>query len=158
MSFDDRQLRDALGLFGTGVCLVTVANARGGGHALTVNSFAAVSLDPPLVLWSLQRSSDAFDLYAQAAHCAVAVLGADQEDLSGRYARKGNHALDGAHYRLADNGAPLVRDALVNFECSLERSLDGGDHLIQLLRVTRLHRGSSAAPLLFFGGAYRRLA
>jgi flavin reductase (DIM6/NTAB) family NADH-FMN oxidoreductase RutF len=158
MPFDARALRDALGLFTTGVCLVTTVDERGDPFALTVNSFASASLEPPLVLWSLQRSSDAFRLYATAPRFAIAVLGLEQEALSSRYACKGGHALDPAHYDAGENGAPLIRGALVNFECSLERSMDGGDHVILLRRVTRLCSGDDHTPLLFFGGSYRQLA
>ena len=157
MSFDPRQLRDALGLFGTGVCLVTTVDGQGVAHALTVNSFASVSLEPPLVLWSLQRDSDAYALYAEAPKFAIAVLRDEQEPLSSRYALRDGHRLDDAHFRPGDSGAPLIKDALVNLECRLERSLDGGDHLILLGRITCLHPGPEGAPLLFFAGNYRQL-
>lgn len=158
MPFDSRDFRDALGLFATGVCLVTADDPAGEAQALTVNSFSSVSLDPPLVLWSLQRDSDLFPVYAAAERFAIAILSQRQQSHSSWYAGKEQHRIDEAHFFRGDNGAPLIRDALVNFECSLERSLDGGDHLILLGRVTRIVPGSDDAPLLFFGGQYRGLA
>ena len=158
MSFTSRAFRDALGRFATGVCLVTVTDEAGVAHAVTVNSFASVSLEPPLVLWSLQKDSDVYGLYAAAPHYAIAVLAADQEGHSSRYASKGGHCMDESHFEVGQNGSPLVRGALANFECSLEQAFDGGDHTILLGRVTRLGGDAVADPLLFFGGAYRRLA
>lgn len=157
MSIDNRELRDALGLFSTGVCLVTAMDSSGVANALTVNSFASVSLDPPLVLWSLQKDSDVYALYAETPDFAIAMLTHSQQEHSSRYAQKGAHRLDDHHFVEGVNGAPLIVDALVNFECSLERALDGGDHTILLARVTRIVSSPLASPLVFFGGEYRQL-
>jgi flavin reductase (DIM6/NTAB) family NADH-FMN oxidoreductase RutF len=157
MSLDSREFRDALGQFATGVCLVTVTDAEGIAHAVTVNSFASVSLDPPLVLWSVQKDSDVYSLYSEAPRFAIAVLGQAQQAHSSAYAQKGGHRLDDQHFHPGDNGAPLIGDALVNFECSLERALDGGDHTILLARVTRIVSQAAEAPLIFFSGQYRQL-
>ncbi|MEE4109648.1 MAG: flavin reductase family protein [Halieaceae bacterium] len=158
MSFSSLDLRNALGRFTTGVCLVTVTDPAGQAHAVTVNSFASVSLDPPLVLWSIQKDSDVYRLFAEAPQFAIGVLSSAQEAHSTRYSQKDGHALDPAHFTLGENGAPLIREALVNFECSLERSMEGGDHTILLGRVTRLVAAEAESlPLLFFGGNYREL-
>lgn len=157
MSLDSRLFRDALGQFATGVCLVTLKDNAGVAHALTVNSFASVSLDPPLVLWSLQKDSDVYALYSEAPNFAIAVLGQSQQGHSSAYAQKGGHRLHSEHFIEGENGAPLVRDALVNLECSLERPLDGGDHTILLARVTRITDLCADAPLVFFSGQYRQL-
>lgn len=157
MSFDSRALRDALGQFGTGVCLVSLVDDEEGAQALTVNSFSSVSLDPPLVLWSLQKDSDMYALYAAAPAFSIAVLRSDQQAHSTRYAQKGGHALQPEHFSTGANGAPLITGALVNFECQLEQALDGGDHTILLGRVTRIVPGVTGSPLLFFGGQYRQL-
>jgi flavin reductase (DIM6/NTAB) family NADH-FMN oxidoreductase RutF len=157
VSIDQRAFRDSLGLFATGVCLVSLVDSDGEAHALTVNSFASVSLDPPLVLWSLQKDSDIYHLYASAPRFGIAMLSAEQDLLSSAYATKGGHRLDSAHYDSGTNGAPVIKDALVNFECSLEQALDGGDHTVLLCRVTRLVPGDDAQPLLFYSGQYRGL-
>lgn len=157
VSIDSRLFRDSLGLFSTGVCLVAVTDGAGVAHAITVNSFASVSLDPPLVLWSLQNGSDVYGLYAQAPEYSIAILTAAQEPLSTRYAQKGHHELDREHFDVGANGAPLIRGALVNMECSLDAAVPGGDHRILIGRVSRIVPGEAAAPLLFFDGAYRQI-
>ena len=157
MNIDSRELRDALGQFATGVCLVTAVDEDGVAHALTINSFASVSLDPPLVLWSLQKDAEIYPVYASAANYSIAVLASSQETHSTAYAQKGGHGLSESDYELGANGAPLIKNAVVNFECSLEQSLDGGDHIILLGRVTRVSEIESQPPLVFFGGEYRKL-
>jgi len=157
VSFSPRELRDALGRFATGVCLVTAVDAEGDAFALTVNSFASVSLDPPLVLWSIQKDSDLYHVFASAPRFAIGILSAEQEAHSTAYAQKHRHRLQAGHFRSGANGAPLVEGALVNFECSLEEAIEGGDHTILLGRVTRLVEGGGDPPLLFFGGEYRSL-
>ena len=158
MNLEARELRDALGRFATGVCLITVVTESGQAIALTANSFSSVSLDPPLVLWSLQNSSDVYDIYASAREFAINVLALEQQDLSNLYARKGEHLLDPAHYRPGGNGAPVILDALVTFECGQHATHEGGDHLIIVGEVRSIHSRREGAPLLFFGGAYRALS
>lgn len=157
MTIDTRELRDTLGQFATGVCLVTVRTTDGRALALTINSFASVSLEPALVLWSLQCSSDIYAEFAGAPRYAINVLGSHQEAHSNRYAMKDGHELDDSHYTLGENGAPVITGAIAGFECTLEQVHPGGDHVILVGRVTRWWRGDSDAPLLFFGGGYRRL-
>lgn len=148
-----REFRDALGRFATGVTVVTTATPTG-PVGITANSFASVSLDPPIVLWSIGRHSKRFDAFAACEHFAVHVLGADHLDVGRRFARSG----DGfAGLELQKNGAgvPLLADCLSRFECSRIAAHDGGDHLIVLGRVTTatLREGE---PLLFAGGEYGR--
>jgi len=157
MAIDGRELRDALGRFATGVCLITTTTKDGRALALTANSFASVSLDPPLVLWSLQKNSDVYDAYATPTHYAINILSDQQQDLSSRYARKNEHELDPDHFTLGADGAPVVGGALVTFECELHQSHDGGDHLIIVGKVSRMTDSGEGAPLLFYSGAYREL-
>lgn len=159
MELDGRELRSALGRFATGVCLITAVNEEGEALALTANSFSSVSLDPPLVLWSLQNNSDVFTTYSKARHYAINVLAGNQQELSSRYARKGDHVLDAEHFTAGEHGgAPLINDALVQFECSLEATHPGGDHLIIVGRVHAMHAQVEGEPLVFYSGAYRALA
>lgn len=157
MQLDGRELRNALGRYATGVCLITTVSKNGEPLALTANSFSSVSLDPPLVLWSLQNNSDVFDIYSKAEHYAINVLSDGQQDLSTRYARKGDHLLEEGHYQLGETGAPLIDGALLSLECSLDASHPGGDHIILVGRVDAMHV-AEGDPLLFYGGAYRALA
>lgn len=157
MTLNTRELRDTLGQFATGVCLVTIHAENGRAMALTINSFASVSLDPPLVLWSLQRDADTYREFAGAPEFAINVLTGAQQDHSNRYAMKDGHQLDPGHYAVGENGAPVINDALAGFECSLEAVHPGGDHVILVGRVTRFWRGAPGVPLVFFGGGYRGL-
>lgn len=157
MSFDGLELRNALGRFATGVCLITAVDEQQRALAMTANSFASVSLDPPLVLWSLQNNSEVYDAFAGPRHYAINVLSASQQDLSNQYARKGEHLLDTAHFRSGRHGAPIIHGALVSFECELEATHEGGDHLIIVGRVHDMTPGAEDEPLLFFSGGYREL-
>jgi flavin reductase (DIM6/NTAB) family NADH-FMN oxidoreductase RutF len=157
MSIDGRELRNALGRFATGVCVITALNDKGEAVGMTANSFSSVSLDPALVLWSLQNSSDIYDTFAGAKHFAINILSSEQLELSNLYAKKGDHLMAAEHYRLGVNGAPVVRDALVTFECDLDATHEGGDHLIIVGRVQNLECRPTGEPLLFFSGGYREL-
>lgn len=157
MSIDGRELRDALGRFATGVCLITTQTSAGEAVAMTVNSFSSVSLDPPLVLWCLQDNSDVYDVFSSPRYFGINILASEQQELSNQYARKGQHALETAHFRQGKTGAPIIRDALVSFECELEATYDGGDHLIIVGRVKDMNQRPTGEPLLFFSGGYREL-
>ncbi|MBK5947044.1 flavin oxidoreductase [Rhodobacter veldkampii DSM 11550] len=150
-----RALRDALGRFATGVTIVTARDADGAGVGITVNSFASVSLDPPLVLWSVAKSSNRHDLFAAADAFAIHVLGADQAGLCARFARQGA-GFDGLAHGIGAAGVPLIAEALVVFECETEAHHPGGDHTILIGRVTRVILGADRAPLVFSQGAFGR--
>ena len=158
MTTDGRELRNALGCFATGVCLITTTTEDGQALALTANSFSSVSLDPPLVLWSLQNNSDVYDIFAHPRYFAINVLAREQEPLSNAYARKGEHLIEPDHFSAGEYGAPIIRDALVSFECELEASHAGGDHMIIVGRVLDLRARGEGEPLLFYAGGYRELA
>ena len=157
MSFDGRELRNALGRFATGVCVITTVTENQQAVGMTANSFSSVSLDPPLVLWSLQNNSDHYDVFASSRYFAISVLGSGQQAHSDKYAKKGNHELDPDHFRLGQHGVPMIHDALVSFECELEATHEGGDHLIIVGRVREMHEGPTGEPLVFFSGGYREL-
>lgn len=158
MSLDSLQFRRALGRFATGVCVIT---ANPPGHppfGVTVNSFSSLSLDPPLVLWSLQKSSDTMDAFAAATHYCVNVLSEAQQALSGRFAKKGEHALDPSQYSNGETGLPVLHGTLATFECEIDARHDGGDHVILVGRVQAMRFPEPGRPLLYFDGGYRQLA
>jgi flavin reductase (DIM6/NTAB) family NADH-FMN oxidoreductase RutF len=157
MEFDSREFRNALGCFATGVCLITAVNERGEALAMTANSFSSVSLEPPLVLWSLQNNSEVFDVFASPQYFAINILALEQQDHSNRYARKGDHLLAPEHFTEGRYGAPIISEALASFECQLEATHEGGDHLIIVGRVLDMRRREGGEPLLFYSGAYRAL-
>jgi flavin reductase (DIM6/NTAB) family NADH-FMN oxidoreductase RutF len=150
---DQRALRHALGRFATGVAVITTCTADGKLEGLTVNSFASVSLDPPLVLWCLQRTAPSFASFAAAGVFAVSVLGADQRALSHRFATAVPHKFGDVAHLVGYGGAPRLADALAWFECRTERTVDGGDHVIFIGRVMRAGY-RDGEPLVFSAGRY----
>ncbi len=146
-----RALRNAFGRFATGVTVVTTATPQG-PMAITANSFSSVSLDPPLVLWSIGRHSRRFEAFANCAHYAIHVLAADQADLSARFSKSG---ADFAGLELSWNarGVPLLPRALARFECEVANRFEAGDHMILLGRVHEMATGDGE-PLLFAGGRH----
>lgn len=150
-----RAFRDALGRFATGVTVVTCATADG-PMGFTANSFAAVSLDPALVLWSPAKSSSRFGHYAQTQHYAIHVLEADHADWLTRFGR-GGQGFHGLSHEVTPEGIPVIHGALARFDCAQHATHDGGDHLIIVGRVLRAaHR--DGAPLVFSQGAYGRFS
>ena len=157
MTIDGRELRNALGRFTTGVCVITTVTENGEALGLTANSFASVSLDPPLVLWSLQNNSDVYAAFSSPRYYAINVLADQQLAHSNQYATKCCHVLSKEHYSAGECGAPIIKDCLVSFECELHAVHEGGDHLIIVGRVKAMQSREDGDPLLFYSGAYRQL-
>jgi flavin reductase (DIM6/NTAB) family NADH-FMN oxidoreductase RutF len=151
-----RALRDALGAFATGVTVVTALDPAGRVVGLTVNSFNTVSLEPPLVLWSLSLASPNLAAFRLASHFAVNVLAADQQALSECFARRGADKFAGIDWQSGLGGAPLLPGCCAVLECCNELQHAGGDHLIFIGRVERFSR-REAPPLVYHGGRYRSL-
>jgi flavin reductase (DIM6/NTAB) family NADH-FMN oxidoreductase RutF len=156
-SFDTRAFRCALGQFATGIAVVTACGKDGLLAGLTVNSFASVSLDPPLVLWSLGSHSPALSLFRECTHYAINVLAADQTDVSQRFATSQADKFAGLEFSAGLGGAPVLPGCLASFECRNEAIHTGGDHIILIGHVERFTAGEGS-PLLYFGGGYRKLA
>ena len=148
-----RAFRDALGRFATGVTVVTIVHPDG-PMGITANSFASVSLDPPLVLWSPAKSSSRFAYFADAPSFAIHILPAHQADLCARFTR-GGLGFDGLDVTLNEAGVPLLPGALARLECAFHAAHDGGDHRIVVGRVYRVTVGEGE-PLLFSSGAFGR--
>ncbi len=146
-----RILRDALGRFATGITVVTT-QGDAGPAGITANSFASVSLDPPLVLWSPARSSARFPIFSAATAFSIHVLGQDQSDLAARFSR-GGVGFDGLVTTHTPEGIPVVPQVLARFDCQLHATHDGGDHLIIVGRVVRFAL-RDGAPLVFSQGSY----
>ena len=157
--FDVRAFRDALGQFPTGVAVVTAAVGGEMSHiGITVNSFTAVSLDPPLLLWCIDRRSRRHDAFVAAPSFTVSILSAEHKSVSARLAGAGEHNLDGLALLDTDLGPPALADCLAVFECVRENVVAGGDHSMLVGRVMRFHRQDGGAPLVFFRGKYSGLA
>ncbi len=150
-----RAFRNALGSFTTGVTVVT-AMTSDCPIGMTVNSFASVSLDPPLVLWSPAKNSSRHAAFIGAEHFAIHVLGADQDHLSAAFTRGGS-GFDGIEVGINDEGVPTLKGTLARFECLQQAQHDAGDHTIIIGRVIRVaHR--QGEPLCFSGGRFGRFA
>lgn len=150
---DSRGFRDALGRFATGVTIVTTLDADGQPVGLTANSFNSVSLDPPMVLWSLARRSVNLHTFLDAGHFAVNVLAADQRDLSDRFARPVDDRFAGVDWEAGTAGVPVLPGAVASFECATDSRIEGGDHVIFLGRVARF-RHADREPLIYHAGRY----
>ncbi|GIK99593.1 MAG: nitrilotriacetate monooxygenase [Alphaproteobacteria bacterium] len=148
-----RDLRQALARFVTGVAVVTAAGPDGSPLGLTVNSFGSVSLEPPLVLWSLSCRSSQREQFVAASHFAINVLGAAQQDVSARFAGPRDDRFDGIDWQVGLGGAPLLDGCIASFECAAAGSLPAGDHVILFGRVERFRHGPGA-PLVFFASRY----
>jgi flavin reductase (DIM6/NTAB) family NADH-FMN oxidoreductase RutF len=156
---DAKAFRELLGTFATGVTVITTITADGERLGTTASSFNSVSLDPPLVLFSIARSAWSFDAWQQAGGFAVNILAEEQDDISTRFARPRTDKWSGLVPEAGTAaGLPLLPGALASMECVSYAKYDGGDHVIMVGRVVSLRRRQShGRPLLFFGSRYRAL-
>ena len=152
--FDRRDFRRALGQFATGVTVVTARAKDGRNVGMTVNSFASVSLDPPLVLWSVSRQAASFADFAEASHFAVNILAANQHHLSRQFSTPLIDKFEGVEISPGAAGCPLLIGASANFVCRKVRQMDGGDHVIFLGEVEE-YKWRESEPLVFHSGRYR---
>ena len=150
-----RDYRKALGLFATGVTVITAAGSQG-PIGMTANSFSSVSLDPALVLWSLAKSSGRFQPFAEAKHYSIHVLCDDQEDVALQFASEANAFTD-AHWHFDSNKVPCFEEALVRFDCERHAVHDGGDHIIIVGKVLNVSQ-RAGDPLVFAKGAFGRFS
>lgn len=153
-AFSPLQFRAALGMFATGVTVVTARTAQDELVGLTINSFNSVSLEPPLVLWSLSRRSMSLEAFSAATHYAVNVLAAEQQELALRFAAPVGDRWAGTAWRPGVTGAPLIDGAVAHFECFNKSRYEEGDHVIFVGRVAHCDHRPEAAPLLFHGGRF----
>jgi 3-hydroxy-9,10-secoandrosta-1,3,5(10)-triene-9,17-dione monooxygenase reductase component len=158
MSFDTRTFRDALGLFVTGVTVITTRDPDGRPVGITANSFNSVSLDPPLVLWSLARQSRSLVAFEQADHFAVHILRIDQQDLSDQFATSMTDKFAGLDPLTGLGGIPLLKDYAARLQCRIYGRHPAGDHIVFIAEVERLDLNRTARPLVYHGGHYAKLA
>lgn len=144
-------LRGAMGSFLTGVTIVTTRSETGEPYGLTVNSFNSVSLDPPLVLWSLDHATDKLDLFRNSAGFVVNVMAAASTDMIWRFAKTETDRFDNTDWEWGASNQPVLNDAIVSFECRLWAEYPGGDHAIFVGEVINIKQ-STGAPAAFFKG------
>jgi flavin reductase (DIM6/NTAB) family NADH-FMN oxidoreductase RutF len=157
--FDPKDFRRACGQFATGITVVTVRDGDG-VRGMTANSFTSVSLDPPLVLVSVDLRNRTHQLIGESGRFAVNVLSQQHRDWSDRFA--GRHGdlqgqFDDVPHRLTDCGLPLFEGALASFVCRVYQAYPAGDHTLFVGQVERMECAPGAEPLLFYGGGYRGL-
>jgi flavin reductase (DIM6/NTAB) family NADH-FMN oxidoreductase RutF len=153
-SFSTHDFRAALGMFATGVTIVTARGADGAPVGLTANSFNSVSLEPPLVLWSLARSAGSMPAFERGSHYAINILAAEQHALAERFASKAIDRFADLVFREGAGGAPLLDGAAAVFECFNRSRYEEGDHVIFVGEVERCSSRPGAQPLIFHGGRY----
>ncbi len=152
-ALDARAFRAALGAFVTGVTIITTADAQGAPVGLTANSFNSVSLDPPLVLFSLGLDSTSLDAFRQAQWWAVHVLSAGQEALSNQFARREGNKFEGVAYSQGPGATPLLDGFAARFICKAAFEYEGGDHAIFLGEVREFDQ-AGLPPLVYHQGRY----
>jgi flavin reductase (DIM6/NTAB) family NADH-FMN oxidoreductase RutF len=151
-AFTSRDFRHALGQFATGVTIVTTADAQGHPVGLTISSFNSVSLEPPLVLWSLGHRAASLPIFQQCTHYAIHVLAAEQQVLAQRFATRGVDKFAGLDWQPNAQGVPLITGAAAVFECTHRNRHDEGDHTIFVGQVQHCQHLQGARPLLYHGG------
>jgi flavin reductase (DIM6/NTAB) family NADH-FMN oxidoreductase RutF len=149
-----RLFRDCAAEFATGVAVITCVGPAGEPLGVTINSFSTVSLDPPLVLFSLARTLTAIDAFTQARGWAINILSAAQQDHSRIFSQRDSDRFADIAFTMSPHGNPVIADILSVFECVPFGIHDGGDHLIFLGRVVHASRRSEGRPLLYFRGRY----
>lgn len=160
MKNESSELRNALGSFATGVCVVLVPSEKGEPDGMTINSFTSVSLSPPMVLWCINKTSRMCHHFEEQSEYSINVLTAEQQDLSRHYAKSGSASPPSAssHISFADDGTPFLQDSATTFFCRIVAKYDGGDHYILLSSVLDYQIGHADAPLVFHRGRYQSIA
>jgi flavin reductase (DIM6/NTAB) family NADH-FMN oxidoreductase RutF len=148
--------RRACGRFATGITVATLIGTDGLPHGMTVNSFTSVSAVPPLVLVCVDYSSNLLPHFRAARHFGVSVLNEDQQDLSNRFATKGQDRFGGTPWDPGVTGVPLIPGALARMECEIRNVVEAGDHAVFIAEVLRTDI-ADGRPLLFFDSAYRKI-
>lgn len=152
-AFDVREFRSALGVFPTGVTVVTTRALDGSLVGLTVNSFSSLSLAPPLVLWSLNSNSPSLSMFRDGSHFTVNILAQEQANLAQRFASRIANKFEGIEFRTGAGGTPLITDCAAWLECRTHSHQDAGDHILFIGEVERFER-TDKKPLIFCGGKY----
>lgn len=152
--FTQKGFRETLGQFVTGVTVITTVDANNGAPVgITANSFNSVSVDPPLILWSLAKDALNLPNFQQAEFFNVHILGKDQEDISDRFARQGSNKFENTGFHPGMNDIPVLEDCTAFLECRTRNQYDGGDHIIFVGEVLA-HHHSDREPLVFHRGRY----
>ncbi len=152
--FDSKAFRQALGKFPTGVTVITSLDEQDSPVGVTASSFNSVSMDPPLVLWSIDKSARSESAFSNATHFAVNVLCEAQVETSNRFASRGEDKFSGIDYETNEQGVPMLAGCAARFECKTWAVYDGGDHNIIVGEILEFEQSSDLKPLVFSEGSY----
>jgi len=156
MPIEKNQLRQVMGHFATGVTIITTFNKDGQMHGLTANAFTSVSLEPPLLLISVDKKAESYPAFEESKVFTVNILADEQEGLSRKFAVSGGNKFEGVAYRKGGNGAAILDGTLAHIECTLYAVYEGGDHTLYLgeIQEAEVREGK---PLVFYRGGYRAI-
>lgn len=149
---DQREFRNTLGTFATGVTVITLKDAKGEYIGLTANAFSSLSLDPPLILVCIDKKSYSLPAFEKGRPFVVNILSEEQEKDCWTFAKKGEDKFANAQYGLSVDGVPVLKDNLSSLTCNVHEVLDGGDHIIVTGLVKEIARDEEKKPLLFYKG------
>lgn len=156
MAIGSIEFRQALGSFASGVTVVTTRGETGEFFGITVSAFSSVSLDPPLIMVCIDKSSGSHDAFSQSGEFVVNILNSQQDLLSNHFASPLEDKFKNIEVEHCESGLPMLPEALVSLECKLADTLDGGDHTIYLGLIEKAHI-REGEPLVYFKGGYREL-
>ncbi len=156
MAISKEEFRAALSRFPSGVTVVTTKDATGRFHGMTVSAFASVSLDPPMILVCIEKTTGSHDALQESEFFVVNILAEGQESISNRFAAPIPDKFDGINYRLGIGEIPVLEDAFVTLECRLAYAHEGGDHTIFVGLIERSNT-EDKNPLVYWHGNYRKL-
>ena len=159
MEIDQREYRNAVGCFATGVTIVTTLDQDGEKVGITANSFSSLSLDPPLILFCIDAKINSFQAFEASSHFNINVLREDQMDISNIFARSSDDKWEGVEHRYGENGCPTFDGSIAVLECDKHAIYEGGDHLIMVGQVTKMdYDDDDCRPLLYYKGAYANIS
>lgn len=150
---EPREIRKLLGQFATGVTIMTTSSEQGRNVGMTANSFSSLSLDPPLILWSISKTAPSYVDFTQCQYFAVHMLAQEHHQLSAHFARGAEDKFAGVGYHMVEQGIPVLQDTLATLVCRNVKQYEGGDHTI-LIGEIELYHQTPRDPLLFYAGGY----
>ena len=156
MAITNDEFKASLGRFASGVTVVTTKDSHGHLHGLTVSAFCSVSMSPPLILVCILKVTGSHHAFEQSKMFAVNILDESQQQISNHFASHLDDKFSGQNYQLNENGLPILDNCLVNLECSLKNSYDGGDHTIFVGEIEKA-KVADGKPLLYWSGKYREI-
>lgn len=158
MAVDQQEFRQVMGHFATGVTVITTHDGKGNLFGLTANAVSSVSLDPPLILCCIGRSSESHSAFAASGVFSVHILSHAQEALSRRFAKSGEDKFVGVAFGTGASGCPILEGSLAHLECEIRHSFEAGDHTIFVGEPIGISMDQETDPLLYFRGGYRNLS